>query len=346
VLLAALWTLLALVVSLPAAGVLYQFLARRRDLRNCPPPGRLVEVGGVRVHAVEEGSSGPSVVLEAGIAASSLSWRLVQPRLAGFARTLSYDRAGFGWSEAAREPRRIPRLVEELRALLAASTLPPPYILVGHSYGGLLLRHFTAAHRPLVAGLVLVDPLEPAEFAALPSAAAARLARGVSLSRRGALLARLGVVRAALDLLMAGSRRLPQLVAHASSGAGATVTTRLVGEVRKLPPECWPAVRAHWSMPRSFLTMADYLARLPENCALAADDRALEDVPLIVLSAAEGGELRRSGHVRLAAASRRGVLEAIPHGGHWLHLDHPELVVEAVRRVAAAASGTLVQDGL
>jgi hypothetical protein len=129
--------ILALSLALALAGVLYQWLAGLRDLHRLRAPGTLVDVGeGRRLHLQCQGSGTPTVVLEAGIAASSLSWSRVQPRVAEFTRACSYDRTGLAWSDAAGQPLGAGRLADQLHALLAAAAVPPPYVLVGHSFGG------------------------------------------------------------------------------------------------------------------------------------------------------------------------------------------------------------------
>jgi pimeloyl-ACP methyl ester carboxylesterase len=152
------------------------------------------------------------------------------------------------------------------------------------------------------------------------------LARGVLLSRRGALLARLGVVRFALMLLAAGSHAIPKLLARASAGSGATVTDRLVGEVRKMPRELWPAIAAHWSKPRSFRTMAAYLENLPRSVDQLDESRSLGNLPLRVLSAAKVVP-EHAREVGLSTAADHIVVRG---AGHWLQLDAPSAVVQAV----------------
>jgi pimeloyl-ACP methyl ester carboxylesterase len=272
------------------------------------------------------------VLLEAGIAASSLSWRLVENELARHTTVLAYDRAGFGWSGGGGAERSMPNLVEELRGMLEECGTPGPFVLVGHSFGGLLLRHFALAHPEWVKAMVLVDPLEPFEWHPLDARQSWRLEKGVMLSRRGALLARFGVVRLGLDLLLAGSRRLPKLLAKASSGQGSVVPDRLVGEIRKLPREVWPAVRAHWCLPRSFRTLAEYLARLPEHCALPLDEARLRPIPVTVISAGKSPEDVIAAHRRTAAVSSSGRHVVAEESGHWVQLDRPGVVVREVLR--------------
>ena len=107
------------VVVLAAAGILYQQIATRRHRRRFAAPGTLVSVGAYRLHAHCAGAGSPLVLLEAGIAASSLSWSLVQAEIAKFARVCAYDRAGLAWSDAASSPRTFERIVNDLSRVLA-----------------------------------------------------------------------------------------------------------------------------------------------------------------------------------------------------------------------------------
>ncbi|MDR3718121.1 MAG: alpha/beta hydrolase [Bryobacteraceae bacterium] len=319
------------------AGLCYQWAGAWRDRMRFPAPGRLLRIPGGALHCFEQGLRTPAIVLEAGISASSVSWRPVQKELARHHRVLAYDRAGYGWSPRIRTPRTIPQLCKELEAMLDASGAPGPYVLVGHSFGGLLLRHFAAYAPEKVAGLVLVDPLEPAEWSPLTETQAFRVRKGVQLSRRGALLARLGVVRLGLDLLTSGTHFLPKLLARVSSGQGAAVPDRLVGEVRKLPPELWPVMKAHWCQPRCFLQLAEYLARLPAACAQALDDAPLRDLPLLVISAGKTSPAVIEAHRATAALSSRGRHILAEDSGHWVQLDRPDLIVQAALDVVEQA---------
>src|SRR5262249_37625362 len=114
------------------AGATYQYFENRRDLQTHPAPGRLVDVGGHKLHILCVGSGSPVVVLEAGGGGNSLQWSRVQPNVAGTTRVCSYDRAGFGWSELGPNPRPASRIVGELHTLLEAAQVPGPYVLVGH----------------------------------------------------------------------------------------------------------------------------------------------------------------------------------------------------------------------
>lgn len=292
----------------------------------------MVDIGGRRLHAHVRGQGGPVVVLEAGIAASSISWSLVRDRVAEFTTVVSYDRAGFGWSRTASCRPTALAAAQELARLLETLRTDAPFVLVGHSFGGLIVRVFQQIFPERVAGLVLVDPVARAEWVHASPKQKRMLARGVSLSRRGAILARMGVVRFALKLLLSGSRVIPRLVARASAGTGASVTERLTGEVRKLPRELWPVAAAHWSEARCFEAMADLLEKLPVSVRQIQESQTLDDLPVIVLSAGTASETALKEHDRDAHLSTRGEHIVIQGAGHWLQLDAPEAVVSAIRR--------------
>jgi pimeloyl-ACP methyl ester carboxylesterase len=125
-----------------------------------PPPGRLIDLGGWRLHLLctgEARTSQPTVIVEAGSGDFSVDWSLVQPGVARFARVCSYDRAGAGWSDLGPRPRTMHQIVWELRTLLQKAGERPPYVLVGHSSGGWLVRIFRSTYPSDVAGLVLCE---------------------------------------------------------------------------------------------------------------------------------------------------------------------------------------------
>lgn len=152
--------LFAIIVTLIAVfvvqAVLYQTYAHWRA-KKYPAPGMFVDVGGCKLHVIQKGEGTPSVILEAGFACFSLVWNCVQPKVAEFTRVYSYDRAGLGWSERSPAPRISKNMIQELHALLEKINAPKPYILVGHSFGGLLMQLYANTYPDDVYGLVLVD---------------------------------------------------------------------------------------------------------------------------------------------------------------------------------------------
>lgn len=121
------------------------------------PPGKLVDIGGYRLHLNCTGKSGPTVVLISGAGDFSFDWSLVQPGVSGFTRVCSYDFAGFAWSDPGPIPRTMRQEVYELHTLLKAARIKGPYVLIGHSLGGLIARVYAESYPSEIAGMVLVD---------------------------------------------------------------------------------------------------------------------------------------------------------------------------------------------
>jgi pimeloyl-ACP methyl ester carboxylesterase len=125
---------------------------------------RMVDVGGRKLSFSCRGTDAPTVVLETGLGAESDEWAAVEQGVAPCARVFRYDRGGRGRSDRAPLPRTAHDMVHDLHVLLRRAAVPGPYLLVGHSFGGLLARLFTHMHRSEVAGLVLVDSLHEDQF--------------------------------------------------------------------------------------------------------------------------------------------------------------------------------------
>ena len=150
--------IVGVLAALIVAGMLYQRAASRAASRRFPAPGELIDVGGHKLHVTCSGTGRPPVVLEAGIAASSLSWAAVAPSVAQFTRVCTYDRAGLAWSDVPSCPRTFDRIVEEFATVIARVAPGQRCILVGHSFGSFIVRGYAMRHPDAVAGLVLVDP--------------------------------------------------------------------------------------------------------------------------------------------------------------------------------------------
>jgi pimeloyl-ACP methyl ester carboxylesterase len=323
----------ALVLLILAAGALYQAIGLRRDRRIHVPPGTLVDVDGRRLHVVCAGSGSPAVLFESGISGSSLSWTRVLPDVATFTRACAYDRAGFGWSDPARGPRSVPRLIGELRDVLAHAkgATGSPCILVGHSFGAFLVYAYASTHPADVAGLVLLDP--PSEWHEIQQRQVRMLWGGIQLSRIGGILARIGLVRAGLALLTDGAPGVPRTFVRIFGSTAAGTLERLVGEVRKLPPEVHPLVQALWCQPKCFRAMADHLAALEAMAAVVAGVTSLPDVPIVVMSSGNQSPETIARHRALARLSVHGRHIVAERAGHWIQFDDPELVIATIRDV-------------
>ncbi|MGI9072877.1 MAG: alpha/beta fold hydrolase [Bryobacteraceae bacterium] len=329
--------LLVVVLGLIAAATIYQTLGSHYDARRFPVPGRLIDIGPCRLHLNEQGVGSPVVVLESGIAASSLSWALVQPKVAEFTRVCSYDRAGLSWSDNCATPRTLHQIVSELTSLLAHAGLSGPYVLVGHSFGGAVIRALANLQPANVVGLIFVDPISLEYWANCTPSEERRLRLAAKLSRRGALLARVGVVRVALNALASGNKRFPKLIARISAGQGTDVILRLMGEIQRLPQELWPTLRAHWSRPKCFRAMAEYLESLPQSARTASLMPIAPEIPFIVLSASSANDAELQERDSWVQQSRCGRHIRIEESGHWLQLERPDVVVAAIREMIGFA---------
>ena len=305
--------------------------------------GLLTDTGCYRLYLNQQGTGSPAVALESGIAATSLSWSYVQPLVAEFTRVCSYDRAGLGYSTPCRLARTPDQFARELRTLLTRAAVSPPYVLAGHSFGGLLARAYACLHPNEVAGIVMIDPVSLQHWAGASAQELQRLAYGVRLSRRGALLARVGVVRFALWLLASGGRRLPKIIARASAGKGTPAIDRLMGEVQKLPPETWPVLLAHWSQSKPFLSMAEHLAALPDSASSVSRMQISRHIPVTILSAATATSAELAEREGWARQSFRGRHIQLPDCGHWLHLERPDAVAETIREMVEYARGSAAE---
>jgi pimeloyl-ACP methyl ester carboxylesterase len=297
-----------LLVLVAGTGLLYQALASAVDASRYPPPGRLVDRGGYRLHLHCSGTSRasrPLVLLDAGLGGSSLDWSLVQPGVATFTRVCSYDRAGYGWSDAGPEPRTSGRLVSELHMLLVNAGVPGPYVLVGHSFGGLTMRLFASTYPQEVAGLVLVDSSHEED----PTARQEILSGQPQLSTCSGL-APFGIVR------------LFGLLDHFASA---------------YPSAVQPVVKAHFSQTRFCGTWDDESAAWGESTAqvrAARTHHKLGNLPLVVIT--HGKRLDASWQAfqnDLANLSSRSTHLMATRSGHAIMLDQPDLVSAAIKEV-------------
>ena len=305
-----------------------------------PAPGHLVDVGGWRLHlhCTGEAQPGqPTVVLEAGLGDFSVEWSLVQPPVAAFARVCSYDRAGDGWSELGPHPRTLRQITYELHVLLERSGERPPYVLVGHSYGGWLVRQYQLSYPAEVAGLVLVDPGATDPQRLMPDGRTVRsseLVRGrqIPAVKESGPLRINDIPPAALQQMTAG-------LEQASANANAPPRDRLPEAARRM--RTWALGQIGHVAAAVNPFEAEELASL--RMSAAGRPFPLDDLPIVVISRgipdaedvaglAEQEE-RVQDHASVAAMSRSGRHMIAEESGHHVQLEQPELVVRAIREV-------------
>ena len=326
---------LGIVLAAVLLGVTYQMLGTLRDEKAYPPPGRLVDLGTHRLHLVESGhGSGPTVVLEAGLMSTVLSWTALQRKLARSSRVVSYDRAGLGWSDIGPMPRTAERIAGELHELLKRAAIAPPYVLVGHSFGGLTMPVFAALFPKDVAGMVLVDPVAPSEWNP-PSAHAQKLTRiGAKVCLRAALLARVGAIRFVAFLITSGAKsvasKMVRLISREAPNEAGSVSSPWFWA---LPDEEKAMARVFWPQRKFALTIASQLENLPASAGMAASLSNLCEKPVAILSAGTASENRRKAHAETAKRLPDGTHIVGGRSGHWIMQDEPELVIRAIEEV-------------
>jgi pimeloyl-ACP methyl ester carboxylesterase len=305
-----------------AAGWLFETLAERAEARRFPPLGRLVDVGGHRLHLVHKGpSGGPTVVIEQGAGEPWIFWWAIVERVATFASVCTYDRAGIGSSDAAPSTRTPLDHARELRRLLDSARIPGPYVLVAHSYGGLIARLFTRDNRRDVAGLVLVDSFE--EGVVFQPDVLPMYRRFRKLLALMAFAARVGILRLIAKIRRPEASTLPAEI-HAR--------TEALGQS--------PAFFRGMSADMKMIDAYDLGLRKPG----ATGD--LGDLPLVVITHGQAfpgpmATLEKywgAGQERLAGLSTRGKLVVAHNSNHMIQQDEPDVVIDAIRGVLDAAA--------
>jgi pimeloyl-ACP methyl ester carboxylesterase len=322
--------LILLLALLACAGAGYEYFANRRDQTRFPQTGTLVDAGGFKLNLNCTGAAqivsgvqkSPAVILESGLGVPALGWALVQPEVAKLTRVCSYDRAGYGWSEPGPSPRTADEMVRELHTALRNAEIPPPYVLVGHSFGGMLVRVFAARYPSEVAGVVLVDASHEEQDARLPPA----MKRAYDYQ-----VAQLHSIRSALPILR--NLGIARLLAG-QAGPGVTMSKNLQDEFRylQLQPKYLDA------------ELAETVA-MPQSEAETRAAGSLGDRPLIVLTASKvtypanvPAEDAEAFHkmwvselqVSLVKLSTRG-RQVMVDSTHLIPLQAPDAVVTAIR---------------
>jgi pimeloyl-ACP methyl ester carboxylesterase len=308
--------LLALLAILMIVGAIYESAAMANDLKKYPMPGKLIDMGGYRIHLYctgERTAGEPTVILESGTGAASPDWGLVQPEISKITRVCSYDRAGYGWSDKGPLPRTSKYLAEELHTLLTKSGEEGPYVLVGHSFGGHVIRLFAHQYPQEVIGMVLVDA-RPEELALRPAVSEFQLTIGAFMARFG-FFHLLGKVYMKPEIL----ETLPQ----------------------NYP---WPFM----FYPHTMETMRD--ENPLESDKQVLDSGNLGDLPLFVIVhgnpsmfanlPAEDALLAeadwQAAQKKLAASSSNSQLVVAEGSGHGITFERPDVIIDAIQQILAS----------
>jgi pimeloyl-ACP methyl ester carboxylesterase len=287
-----------------------------------PPPGRLVDVDGRKLHLICTGSGSPTVVFEAGASSFAIDFSLVQADLPRTIRVCSYDRLGHGWSDPSGD--KDPDTVTMLHALLQAAGEKPPFVLAGASRGGLYVRRFTARYPNEVAGLVLIDPAHEERLFTMFKGEAVAIA----------------------------SLTAEQLRSTYTPGPPVNIPRRAPQSgppFDRLPPDVYKTrialdERLIASYPDSVPFEVIVASAETERAALAglraerqANPQPLGDRPLVVLSrGVDTNPERDATFAALAQLSRNARHTVVPGAGHEIHLFTPNAVIQAVQDVVEA----------
>jgi len=239
-------------------GYIYEPIAEAADVKAYPPPGQLVDVGGYRLHINRTGSGSPTVVINAGLGDWSTTWGgYVQPEVAKTTRVCTYDRAGMGWSEAGPLPQDAAQSAKELHTLLQNAHIMGPYVMVGHSLGGLGVRVFVHDYSSEVSGIVLIESMNPKQLAQSPTEVQSQSESRSQPFSLQAALARFGVIR---------------------------LLVKLPGIAPSVPPN-EEAYYPLYVRPQYFQATTNDSQGMPAAGAQAAAVKSFGDLPLIVLTA-------------------------------------------------------------
>jgi pimeloyl-ACP methyl ester carboxylesterase len=323
---------LILMLVLLATGAIYQAIASARDEKTYKPVDQMVDVDGVQMRLDCRGSGSPTVVLEAGGQSPSFVWVRIQDEVAKFTRVCSYDRAGYGWSDSIHETLYPKKVADMLHTLLKNGGEMPPYLMVGHSFGGVYIRTFTAEYPDEVVGMVLVDSSHDNQNELTPPALAqspkyAQIKKGAVTSLRLIQFAEpIGLLRA-IKFLDAGV---------ASYSLPGQETGSVLAQMYR--------TGFMWAYSRETIMMMNY----------SSQPAKLGDLPLIVLSrkidaedmvvqipptlqstelAQQMAEVANGMQAELAALSTRGKWIIVEDSGHFIQLDKPQVVIDAIRDV-------------
>jgi pimeloyl-ACP methyl ester carboxylesterase len=268
-----------------------------------PPPGKLVDVGGHRLHIDCRGSGHPVVLIDTGLGDLALTWQSVQLEVARYTRICVYDRAGYGYSDPGPPPRITSQIVKELHTLMGAADLTPPFVLVGHSFGGYNVRYYASRFPDEVSGLVLVDAAHPEQHRVFP------------------------VYRSAGDCLISPNMNCQRLLRPKMPD--------------NLPEAARLTVFKLLASPKHRQTYLDELEGFAASAKEVLAARALPDIPILVVS--RGRRMwpeTTDGYTKEAAwqgmqsdlesVARRTTRIVDPDSGHLMHLDDPMLVARVV----------------
>jgi len=321
-----------LLLGLAAIGAIYQAIANARDEKMYKPMNQMVDVDGVQMRLDCRGSGSPTVVLEAGGQSPSFVWVRIQDEVAKFTRVCSYDRAGYGWSDSIHETLYPKKVADMLHTLLKNGGEKPPYLMVGHSFGGVYIRTFTAEYPDEVVGMVLVDSSHDNQNELTPLA----LAQSPEYAQR-----KKGAVTSLRLIQIAEPIGLLRTFKFMESGvASLSLPEREKGTVlaQMYRTGFMRAYSRETIMMMNYSSQPAKLGDLPLIVLARKIDAQdmVEQIPSTLQSmelAQQMAEVANGMQAELAALSTRGKWIIVEDSGHFIQLDKPQVVIDAIQEV-------------
>jgi len=323
--------LLGIALLTTAVGAGWEAYERQVARKDYPPVGRLIDIGGRRIHLDCRGQGSPTVVLENGLDIDgTLAWSAVHNPVAAFTRTCAYDRAGIAWSDDKNTLHDADGVVSDLRATLRAAGEKGPFVLVGHSLGGTYAMNYVRKHSSEIAGLVFIDASHPDQIDRIRAA-------GIHGANEGSTI----VLQILARLTWSG---LPRLLFMGQSMPNASLTAN--SEMRAFASVGLPAAAAEAEQVPRTMRQAGALRTLGA--------RPLGERPLVVLTGTKtpAAELLKEAGMTLADYNRlralvivlhddeaswssRGRHQLVPDATHYIQLERPDVVIAAIKEVVA-----------
>lgn len=323
-------SILALSLVLVAVTFLLGAEAKADLISKYLPVGQMVDVGGYRLHINCTGTGSPTVVMEAGLGEPSLMWALVQPQVSAKTQVCIYDRAGLGWSDTSPKPRTAEVMVDELHTLLKNANIAGPYVMVGHSTGGMLVRLYAYTYPSEVSGMVLVDAQHEDQFARLSPAIQQNIKDMFAQADQTLPLFRF-VIGSGIGALV------PAIGAEADNPQLPSPARETFSALALSDPKFIEAKTAEQdAIFESSAEVSDAHITSLGNIPLVVLYRGIEDSPMPGMTLEENKQRWLDLQTELAALSPQGILVLAERSGHHIQLDQPNLVIDAIKQVLIA----------
>ena len=263
----------------------------------------MVNIDTHSLHIFCKGEGSPPVILEAGIGANMLDWIKIIPEISKITKVCAYDRAGYGWSTRGPKPRLTSVLAKELYTLLLADNISAPYILVGHSFGGLIIQNFASLYPESIKSILLIDTMHPKQFEVFEKA-------GIDIPTSPSR----GLIFASRSVLTYGFPEHIKDVAYEIASSDKT-RSYMFNELRNLNKSAKE-------------TQNTILLDLPLT-VLVHGNKEWEKI-------AENGEMEKIWNELQSSFiknKKNATLKSIIESGHQIHLDHPKFVIKEIKNM-------------